>query len=465
MANVMDLMTNLYDMLAKQFGPSSGGGTFLQIGWPGVSLSPADFKPFNNPNGPYDANCAEETVSFLANIAPACNALKFENSGFEIDDLYQIVIAGAVPKSADPHNLLTSPAYKLFSDAQYEFVRAQKGSTRDPTSFYYPCKVTPIDWFTEESAQRWNTLSLAGSQVKPASKGSPFVKLGGQQLVATDVLKIPPAGRKPAVLSSELQAGIDRRVSNLEARVPVATANVKPLSSARMRLLLPAGGQFVQGVSPLGVTATPSTMTVDSSSFARRFVEVNATRAAKTGLRPSLPVSRLATKDLPAIDTARFDIIPTKNLTFNRQLYLRNVLAEQLEPKSVAITTDAFSISFKYCLVTLDRSWLKAALLSTRNWYMLDTKAGEYSKGRINDNPGMFPMIPSAFIAIRDLKIVANWSRQDAQTVAQSKSFGPFDIRSGTFNQGVIEAKQLQVIAWLSRLTPSLPPSKDPALS
>jgi len=445
-------MTNVYDVLAKQFSTSAGGGTFLQIGWPGVSLSPADFKPFNNPNGPYDANCAEETISFLANIAPACNALRFENSGFELDDLYQIVLAGAVPQGADPHNLLTSPAYKLFSDAQYEFIAAQKGSTRDPNSFYYPCRVTPIDWFTEESAQRWSTLSLAASQVKPASKDSPFIKLGGGQLVDAGVLKIPPVGRKPAVLSSELQASIDRRVFNLEARVPVAAVNVKPLSSARMR-------------SQFAVAAEGSTMTFDSSSSARRFGDVNATRAAKTGLRPSLAVSRIGTKDLPAIDAARFDIIPTKNLTFNQQLYLRNVLAEQLVPKPIASTTDAFSISFKYCLVTIDRSWLKTALLSTRNWYMFGTKAGEYSQGRIDNNPGMFPMIPSSFIAIRDLKIVANWSQQDAQTVAQSKYFGPFDIRSGTFNQGVIEAKQLQVIAWLSRLTPSLPPLKDPALS
>lgn len=463
MANVTDLMSSVYDILAKQFGSMAGPSTFVQVGWPGISLSPADFKPFNNPNGPYDTNCAEETVSFLANIAPTCNALKFENSGFEIDDLYQIIIAGAVPQGADPQNLLASPAYKLFSDAQYEFVASQKGSTRDPNRFYYPCRATPIDWYTEENARHWDTLSVTSGQVKPATKDSPFVKLGGQRLVDGGVLKTPPPGSKPGLVASQLQAGVDKKVSNFESRVPKAATNVKPLDSARLIVVPKGSGQLMRGgVTPVAIAAP--TLTVSDPAIARKFAEVNATPAAKSGLRPSFAVNRLSAKDLPAIDATRYDIVPTRNLTFNQQVYLRHLLTEQLVPRPLASTTDGFSISLKYRLVTLNRGWLKNALLSTKNWYMLGARAGEYSQGRIDNNPGMFPMIPSAFVAIRDLKIVANWSQQDAQTVAQAKSFGPFDLRSATFNQGVIEANQLQVPLWLSQLSSVLAPQKDPSL-
>lgn len=455
MPNITDFMSGVYDMLSKQIG-SMAAGSYLQMGWPGISLSPADFKASNNPAAPYDGGIAEETVSMLGNIEPACSPLKFDNSGFEVDDLYQILISGAIPQGADPNNLAGAPAYKLFSDAQYEFLNAQKGSPRDPNRFYYPCRATPADWYTETGAQKWPTLSLTSSQVKPATGSSPFVKLGGQQLVNAGVLRVAPADSK-TLIKSRFQAGVEQRVSRYEARVPASMyVNVKPLEAAKIQM-----ANVARAGPPIG-TMIGSVDRIDVNAI-RIGTAAQFLPAAKVQLRPTFAVRKFNAQNLPEIDTARFDLAASQNIPFGERLYLRHVLSEQLIPKPVT-TTEGFSISFRFCLVTLDRSWLKLALLNTRNWYMTGVKGGEYSQGKIDNNPGMFPMISTALVAIRDLKITANWSSQDAQTLAQSKAFGPFDVRSGTFNQSTLEAPQLQVIGWVSRLTPSLPPMKDPAL-
>jgi len=76
MANVTDLLSTFDDLLSKTISPSPGH--YLQFGWPGISLNPADFKPAGTPTGAYDPVCAEETFSLVANIAPVCNALAFE---------------------------------------------------------------------------------------------------------------------------------------------------------------------------------------------------------------------------------------------------------------------------------------------------------------------------------------------------------------------------------------------------
>jgi hypothetical protein len=466
MPDITDLMSNVYDLLAKQIG-SVASGSFLQLGWPGISLSPADFKPFDQPNGPYDVGVAEETVSILANIAPVCDPLKFESSGFELDDLYQILIAGAVPVGADPNNPLNSPAYKFFSDAQFEFVSAQRGSPRDPNRFYYPCRATPVDWYTEENARTWTTLSVTSDQLKPAGHDSPFIKLGGRKLVEAGVLKVAPAA-STAVVRANLEAGVRQRRSKFEARVPAATfVNARPLDAARVKILATSTGAAVHPLNPASakalMSAAPATMAVAKGSPSLVAGAAPAT-FARAQLRPTFAVAGTGKQTLPAIDAAKFDVVRSSAIPLNRQLFLRQVLSEQLVPTPVAPATNGFSISFKFCLVTIDRSWLKAALLSLHNWYMLGTKAGEYSQGTLENNPGMFTMLPTAFVAVRDLKITANWSPSDAQAVAQSKSFGPFDVRSATFNQSTLEAKQLQVFAWVTRLMSVLPPQNDPAL-
>ena len=137
MPNVTDFMSNVFDLLTNTFSASLPPGTFLQIAWPGISLGPADFKPLDSPGGNYDPNRAEETFSLVSNIAPACSVLRFDNSGFEIDDLYQILIAGAIPQGADPANLAVNPAPRTNFSATPNMSLSvrKKGLRTTPTCF------------------------------------------------------------------------------------------------------------------------------------------------------------------------------------------------------------------------------------------------------------------------------------------------------------------------------------------
>ncbi len=458
MANAADFLNSVYELLAKTFSVGTTPDLYLQMGWPGISLGPSDFKLTDGANDPYDPACAEETVSMLANIAPACSAVNFANSGYEIDDLYQILILGAMIQGGDPANMLANPAYKLFSDAQYELAQAQRGSLRDPNLFYLPCKATPVDWYREASAQYWPTLSLSSSEVKPASNSSPFMRLGGRQLIEKGLLQTLPAQREAPQLRTRLSTGLSARISRPPTlRSPVATApaaGLRPLDLARSLTPTAAG--------PVARLPTRA-LSISDAEVGRRLKALVAEPAFKKGLHPTKVAARIGSLDRIPIDANKLDVLPARSVVLKDKLLVRELLNEQLTPTPVSAATSGFSISFKYCMVNLTRSWLKLALLNTKNWYLYGTAAGEYSNGQVENNPGMFPMISTSFIAIRDLVIKANWSQSDMTALKQAKFLGPFDIGGGTINQNTIEARGLQIIAWQSRLTPTLPPLSAPS--
>ena len=454
MANAGDFLSSVYELLAKTFSMANSPDLYLQMSWPGISLSPADFKRTDNPSEPYDASCAEETVSMLANIAPSCSGVQFSNSGYEIDDLYQILILGAMIQGGDPNSMATNPAYKLFSDAQYELAQAQRGSLRDPSVLYLPCKATPVDWYSEAAAQYWPTLSLSATQVKPANPSSTFMQRGGQKLISKGLLQTLPPVRELPAIKGQLDLQLKARSRRTDLPRPLtAGATLRPIDVASTRAISAA----------TATRSTPRALSLHDGEVARNLVSVSADPAFKKLLHPTPLASRLGSLDRLNIDPRKLDVLPGKSVALRDRLLVRDLLSQQLNPVPISPATEGFSVSFKYCMVNLTRSWLKLALLNTKNWYLFGTTGGEYSRGSLDNNPGMFPMLSTSFIAIRDLVIKANWSPQDLDAAKQAKYLGPFDIGSGSISQNTITAKGLQIIAWQSRLTPMLPPLSAPS--
>ena len=88
MANATDFIASVYDTLATSFNMSAApNNLFLQMAWPGISISPEDCK---DASGNYNTNLAEELFSSLANIVPVMDKSKYENSAYTIDDIYDI---------------------------------------------------------------------------------------------------------------------------------------------------------------------------------------------------------------------------------------------------------------------------------------------------------------------------------------------------------------------------------------
>lgn len=430
MTTTTNFIGAVYDELARLLGVAPGTASFLQMAWPGYALSPADFKPSSAQTGPYDPVVARETFSQLVNIEPAFSASRFENSGLEVDDMYEILLASAIPSGTTQDTIATNPLYHLFSEAQFELMQAKRGLHDDPSGFYYPCSATPVDWFDEAAAQGWPTLTLRQSDVKPTPAVPPrFTRPGLKEAAALDVWRLRPSAAVTASLRDKLAAIRPGRILGAPA----------PSIASAGRLKKP-------GVGPLKPTITPA----EDSPIKRRFTPARA---------PDPSLARHA-PDVARIDLSRRDLGVA---SLAQRLALKAALDRELPTEPASPATDGFTISFKFCRVNIDRPWLKLALLSTRNWWMFDTPSGEYSTGAADDNPGKFPLLTTSFIAIRDLKITANWSAEDRGHLTEASSFGFFDLQGGTVTNNTLEVRGLQVIAWISRLMPRLPPQSPPA--
>jgi hypothetical protein len=139
--------------------------------------------------------------------------------------------------------------------------------------------------------------------------------------------------------------------------------------------------------------------------------------------------------------------------------------AASAEPQTVSAAAPV--VSFDYCLVKLQRRWLSQALLGLPGWYMNGYGSGELATGSDSTPSAPFDAIPSAFIAIRNLKIQAQWSAQDSQAMQASAGIGPFSIAGQTFDaaSGTLACAGMQIIGWVCERQPLIPPQGDPALT
>ena len=224
MTNAIDFIGTVYNTLAKTLNiDSSSNAELIQMAWPGYALNPADFKAADSPNGPYDVDIAKEAFSHIANIAPTLNKLKFENSGFEVDDLYEILLRSAIPVGATADTLASNPLYHLFSDAQYEFLQARRGSKADPNLFYYPSNATPSNWYDDSSASFWPTMEIKSTQVEAvaASGNTPFVKSGGLAQAQKGLWKLRAGPRDEVMVRKNLEQTLLHKVQLVK---PMVTA-------------------------------------------------------------------------------------------------------------------------------------------------------------------------------------------------------------------------------------------------
>ena len=148
--------------------------------------------------------------------------------------------------------------------------------------------------------------------------------------------------------------------------------------------------------------------------------------------------------------------------------------------KDVAIDqeTSDLQISFRFCRVAVRRPWLMLSVLKLRGWHFAGQPAGSFSTGQVDNNPGSFPLLPTAFIAIRDLQISGAWGKSDrsiaelaAAGTGNTVAFGPFalsgkygtdqagSIYNAKFDGQTLTVKGLQILGWINQVVPLSPPT------
>jgi len=122
--------------------------------------------------------------------------------------------------------------------------------------------------------------------------------------------------------------------------------------------------------------------------------------------------------------------------------------------KPTQASVSEVEIDFDFCLVSIERPWLLTAFLDYRRWILPGHASGELS---LNDGTGL-PALPVALVAVKALRIEADWTPPDVSALEQSVQFGPFNFDSRIVD-GAIWHHGIQIVGWLLRHLPQLPPS------
>ena len=156
-------------------------------------------------------------------------------------------------------------------------------------------------------------------------------------------------------------------------------------------------------------------------------------------------------------------------------------------------------ISCELMTVTIERPWLNDLLFKANDWHMNGEKAGWVSKADALDpakslaaakeqektgRPSeLLPIIPTAFVVAKNVKITGNWSSSDKSSLheattssSDSWNFGPFyssprssssssddeSSSNSSFDGETLSIPDMQIVAWINELVPFCPPKDSP---
>jgi len=156
----------------------------------------------------------------------------------------------------------------------------------------------------------------------------------------------------------------------------------------------------------------------------------------------------------------------------------RHTSSGSTEETQSHMDANKFELKAELITVQIRRPWMNSILFNMKHWWMTGIRENGISNGTLTDNDtGLMPLIPTAFIVARNVSITADFSAQDTShfvsesTRSGSSGWGPFgsggyyrhsrneNSRFHSEHQGgTIKLPGLQLIAWISNITPPAPP-------
>ena len=366
----------------------------------------------------YSPATAVEVLSRHAQSVAHVEDSLYVSGALTIANQYEILLRGAAPAAAGVVDLLG--AIKSTASAAFE---ETLGSLQGEFRFH-PTFATPVNWYEANSLEGWTHIQISQSdQPPPPPAPQPGIN---SKLFSW---RLAPIAVQP-MLGRALTLNTVREIS---AASPVLVAPaLSPAAPHTMVLLHPA-------------IAVPAAAAVTGSlSHARAF-----NLAGPTHNDPGLAI--------PAHFVHRF-----ANRSAISMVQLAAATASSGDQKPVA--ADGFSIDVEMSMVRLTRPWLSDALLTLPNWYVPGFARGSFSAGTGSGDEGTLPLLPTACIFIRNLKIHAQWSDADRQVIQSSGGLGTFSLIGRQFdsNSATLTVPGMQSIAWMYEVLPVLPPSDAP---
>lgn len=437
MSTIEQVFDALHDTVLEHFGRVGVAGSSSVIAFePGTPIPDQTFR-LEDAARTLSPALARDFISAHADTLPEVIDSLFSRRMLTVENQYGVLLAGATAAAPAAMDMLDAVKRRAAEDYGDDVPALQPGMGR-----YRPLQATPANWYDLSADDNWTTISIGAADDPPPPPAGPrpgrsavlttwqTLPVNADLVVAKpldiqlfDAAKTPPATslrvHEPAMLRAFVGQGqapaaaarVDARwLRQIEAGAPPAPARLRARVTRRAGLTRVGGRTVVTGeMEP------PADATLDKR--------------------------RLFTADRLAV--------------------LSELVRANATPEPVA--TDSLSISFRLCLVQLQRPWLSQSLLSLPGWYLPG-----FAKASLSDAVSLtapMALVPTGCILIRDLQINGQWTDGDRQALARSASLGPLSLLGRDLDAGTatIRVTGMQSIGWLCERMPVLPPAGDPS--
>ena len=130
----------------------------------------------------------------------------------------------------------------------------------------------------------------------------------------------------------------------------------------------------------------------------------------------------------------------------------------------VASATNLRSVEMNYLLVTLARPWFSTTLFSSDGWFIGQQRVGFCSSGSLDENSGILPLVPTGMLLGMQVKVDMRWTNKAKKLLSAARAEGkPAFLGPFLVDGPKSAATALQVIGWISALTPLSPRVSKPS--
>ena len=377
-------------------------------------MSDDDFINPEHPEWGYVPAIAQEKFSDLVNRVPidlndGVNIILSGDHTIESLYFYQMLnpsLAYVPPGSSDAVAASIMAAFgRVKDDAMklWEQVRLEKIKLMLD---YMPAVPTPAAWYDSHKNDVWTQYSLNITESTAPGPAPPIFRLKLSDAAMTTLLEVHPETK---ALPVNMPARVLTKVS---ARPAMMMASPALAASPRILAAQPIGARLA--VPPFAVAAGPA---VNNAVLHAQF---------ETQVRTLKVTDRLMVAQYVG------SVAPT-----------------------APATTKSISVSFEYCKTDIQRPWYADGFVNDKSWFVPNVR-----KGAVSADSGGMALLPIGFVAIRNLVISANWTREDVESANGASGFGPFKVAFDTTRQSLVHPG-MQIFGWMLQKVQQLPPN-DP---
>jgi len=452
------MLQSLYDSLFGVFTGTPPGGvagseadkTVLILNWPGQAI---DMQTFANPWSPVNPGgnqLALEACSNLVNPIPRLS-VGYAASGKLISDIMKLVVnAQIVPPPQ-------SDAAKKAYEAAKAFLTAMVDGYDDSTG-------APIK--TEGDSPVYANYKRKRQAYLDASTS--FLT----NFLTYDMSK-PDDQRKWAILGPNLQAKVDGAMNDWMAAQKTKTEDqIATMAQSAVNQV----GQLFQDARNNFTQITRSKVANPTERYNPSFARPAAWFAAgNADTWTDMTVSSQETRVQEHSDFTKMGASAEASWGLWSG---SGEFGKEDGHESMSKETSDLKISCKYTRVEIDRPWFNQLLFDVGGWNIGEAGGpGSISNGTKIQSGTMMPIVPVAFIAIRNLKIEAKWGKEDKDLITSKLSskasfgWGPFrvsgnyesskrDMTNTTkFDGTTISSDGLQIMGWITSVVGASPPA------